>query len=211
MYPPAPNKPMKLLVAIVGALALAAPAFADPDLILDGNYAAATTTQYFWTFPANDCRVLEGSAPAGYHKLLTFGIETANIGLSDLVVGSPKRNDPANWEYSACHDHWHFKNYVQYQLYDLNGVAVGSGVKESFCIEDTDPYLSTAGPRAHYTCKRQGISAGWADIYTAGLQYVTIDGLPAGQYTLVATVNFAGYLPESDYSNNTMWVPILIS
>lgn len=204
---------MRVLAALVlAALVLAAPVFAASDLILDPNYTASTMTQETWTFLAGECAVQEGAVTAGPHRLLVFGAETVNIGTSDMVVGPPKRNDPVNWEYSACHDHWHFKNYAQWSLYDVNGMQVASGLKEGFCIEDTNPYLSSADPRPKYTCRRQGIQAGWADTYGWGLigQWLVIDGVPSGQYTLVATVNPAGYLPESDYSNNTIWVPVSI-
>lgn len=212
MYPPAPNKSMKLIVAVLTALALAAPAFADPDLILDSAFTSSSLTIATQTFAAGGCAVDEGAITPGTHRMLVFGTETANVGTSDLVVGAPKRHDPAHWQYYACHGHWHFTGYVEFHLYDLNGVEVGAGTKEGFCIEDTNPYLSTADLRAKYTCKRQGIQAGWADQYGWGLvgQWVVIDNVPAGQYTLVSTVNFTGYLPESDYSNNSIWTPVLV-
>lgn len=82
----------------------------------------------------------------------------------------------------------------------------------------------------------QGISAGWADTYRFYLagQYFVLDGgagqppVPPGEYSIRITVNppfvaepgepcphvdgsgFCHQLPESDYSNNTVSVPIVI-
>ncbi len=51
-----------------------------------------------------------------------------------------------------------------------------------------------------------GISAGWADVYVAGLecQYLVIDGVPDGDYTLVATTNTAHAIPEDNFDDNTI-------
>ena len=53
----------------------------------------------------------------------------------------------------------------------------------------------------------QGISAGWADLYNAGLpcQYIVIDELPDGDYTLQSTTNAMSVVDEDSYSDNTIW------
>lgn len=209
---------MKFLAALVAVLALVAPAAAAqgaPDLLAyqpgyPGYSPYYITTQ---TFVAGGCAVDEGSITPGTHRLLNFDTYTANIGASDLVVGSPKRNDPANWEYFACHDHWHFLNYAEYTLVDSSGVVVGVGHKQSFCIEDVGVYdPATARDRPRYTCQRQGLSVGYYDAYTSGLigQWIVIDNVPPGFYTLVQTVDPLHLFGDSDYSNNTISTQVYI-
>jgi hypothetical protein len=208
------------MVAVVGAVmltaALATPAQATramPDLIVDAAFTAQTWAVVDVTFDAASCAVQEGVITAGSHRLIVFGIKTANVGTTDLRVGTPKKNDPANWVYYACHNHWHFVRYAEYTLLDGAGNVAGVGHKQSFCIEDYGWYYNpppSINPR--YTCDHQGLSVGWADIYGSGLdgQWVVIDAVPSGSYTLRITVNYAQVLPESDYTNNTVSVAVTI-
>ena len=50
-----------------------------------------------------------------------------------------------------------------------------------------------------------GISVGWSDRYYAKLpdQYIDISDLPAGEYTLTATIDAQGYLQERCEGNNS--------
>jgi len=51
-----------------------------------------------------------------------------------------------------------------------------------------------------------GISAGWADVYTADIacQYLVIDDIPDGDYVLVAITNAARKVPEDTFDDNTV-------
>ena len=55
-----------------------------------------------------------------------------------------------------------------------------------------------------FNCSTQGVSAGFADIYSRGLpcQYIDVTDVPAGDYTLRIETNFTGQLPDSDLTNN---------
>jgi hypothetical protein len=48
------------------------------------------------------------------------------------------------------------------------------------------------------------MSAGWADIYSSGLdcQFIDITDVEPGTYTLRIETNFDRQLPDSDLSNN---------
>ena len=58
----------------------------------------------------------------------------------------------------------------------------------------------------------QGLHVGWEDVYPNDIdcQWVDITGVPAGNYLLKVAINTAGYLPESDYTNDTATVPVTI-
>jgi hypothetical protein len=56
------------------------------------------------------------------------------------------------------------------------------------------------------------LHVGWEDVYPNDIdcQWVDITGVPAGNYLLKVAINTAGYLPESDYTNDTATVPVTI-
>jgi hypothetical protein len=206
-------------LAVFGSLALAAalvvPVSAAssrlPNLVVSTYYLYAAPPHVdVLTFDPADCAVEEGYATAGTHRLLRFPTVVANVGSRDLVLGRPKTDDP-DWVFSLCHQHWHFVPFAEYRLLDAQGAEVGIGHKQSFCIEDGNP-LTTTNDRPRYTCERQGLSVGWEDAYFANLsgQWVVVDDVAPGTYTLSIEVNYAAALPESDYSDNTATVSVVI-
>ena len=88
-----------------------------------------------------------------------------------------------------------------------------SSTKVSFCLLDTlQPYLELPGSPAtgQYLpdCTEldpQGISVGWADIYSSFLpgQSLDLTGLRRGAYCLRSTVDPKNHLQELDNSNNS--------
>jgi hypothetical protein len=121
---------------------------------------------------------------------------------------------------SPDHRHWH---YIGFERYALRGVdepgAVRRGHKSGFCLGDrypvTAPVLPAASATPVFTSRcglgqrgrlrvREGISVGYGDYYGAGLegQYITLDGLPDGRYTLVHRVNVDRRLREQRYDND---------
>ena len=179
-----------------------------PDLIIWGP--AVSPTIVTRTFAASDCEVVEGCETPGTHTLLSFTTETRNIGNGDLVLGDPSTNSLFHW--ASCHGHYHFEEFADYELLDTNGAVVAAGHKVGFCLLDDHAWSSTASPQAKYDCYFQGIQAGWADVYAAGLpcQYIDITGVRGGQYELKLTVNPAGLIAESDTNNNVTLVPVTI-
>lgn len=179
-----------------------------PDLVAWGPTLNPYITNE--SFEPSSCEVQEGMITPGAHRLLRFTTESRNVGASDLVVPSPQGNP--NFEYQACHGHYHFKGFASYRLLDANDNVVQLGNKVSFCLLDVVRWNNTAARTPIYTCNRQGIQDGWSDIYDSGLpgQWVVIDGVPAGNYQLEVTMNPSRILVEGDYSNNVTKIPVTI-
>jgi hypothetical protein len=183
---------------------------APPDVALvpDLSPVAAsmmTHTITIDTFTGSSCEFIEQCiGGVGQRRLLKFDTVTQNLGTADLVVGAPPAmgvSEPP-FEWSPCHNHHHFSGFASYELLDGTGVVV-SGHKQAFCILDTTR-VTPGAPSQGYTCVNQGMSKGWADVYSRGLpcQWVDITDVAAGTYTLRVRINPDGALIESDYSNN---------
>jgi hypothetical protein len=140
------------------------------------------------------------------------------------------------FEYHPDHGHWHFQDFSQYRLADLDtGEPVaGPSRKIGFCMLDGDrevpevPGAQGAGVY-HGGCgfgdpdngpEAMGISVGWADTYTYGLpgQRLNITGVSRGVYCLVSTANPShapdpdpSQLIESDEANNALRRPIKLN
>jgi subtilase family serine protease len=58
-----------------------------------------------------------------------------------------------------------------------------------------------------------GLSKGWGDMYPSVIvdQYINVTGLPAGEYTVTATADWANWFVESNESNNSTTAHIHIS
>lgn len=204
---PPDDAPLDPDVAVTGD----GPSDAPPDVIAapDLRWVASMMDNSLLimpgTFTAASCELEEQCIGAeGTRKLLRFDAVTENAGTADLVVGPPPADGVSDgtFTWSACHGHHHFNGYAVYELRDANGVVV-TGRKQAFCILDS--IQRQAGqPSNGYSCTNQGLTAGWADVYSRGLscQWLDITGLQAGDYTLRTTVNPDGVLPESDLTNN---------
>jgi hypothetical protein len=142
------------------------------------------------------------------HKLLGFSVMTPNLGTADLDFGDPSQN-PA-FVYSPCHMHYHLRGYAQYRLLDASGSVVVTGRKQAFCLIDLELLSGTRQPR--FNCDNQGITVGWADLYSNGLscQYLDVTNVAPGEYTLEVTINPERLFPELDYSNNTTTTRVTI-
>lgn len=181
------------------------------DLSIDAERVQASAEVSWQTFQDDACVIQEGCVDApGDRKLLRFDLKTPNTGDGDLFLGNPENNDL--FEYSACHDHYHFLGYARYSLIDTNGVTVANGHKQAFCLLDFEE-LEPGAPPAQYHCGFQGISAGWSDIYSASLpcQWVDITDVPPGDYMLQVEVNFDKTIAESSFDNNVALVPVTIA
>ena len=191
-----------------GLTLLASEVLPIPDLIAwRDTLQPYITTE---TFDPNDCTVIEGHGLAGERRLLRFSTESRNIGGADVVIGSPIGNP--NFEYHACHDHYHFLGFARYRLLDAQGAVAAVGRKVSFCLEDILQWNASAATDSKFSCDFQGIQSGWSDIYDSGLegQWVDITGVAAGDYTLEVNMNPDHILLESDYTNNITTIPVTI-
>jgi hypothetical protein len=160
------------------------------------------------TFSASDHDVQDGCVTPGTHKLLRFDFLSHNVGDADLVIGSPAAR-PDLFVWSAAHGHYHMKDFNQFLLFDAAGNLATVGFKQAFCAIDIERISTTASAsgRFHDCNANQGISAGWADVYSAGLpcQFVVIDGVPNGDYTLQSTTNYRHKIGEDCFGDNQIW------
>jgi hypothetical protein len=181
-----------------------------PDLTISFDAAQASMNIQHRDFPAGDCAIFEGCVDApGNRRLLAFDTQTPNIGAVDMVLGDPTGQE--GFHFSECHGHYHFDGYATYELLDTAGNVAARGHKQAFCLLDLAPLPGTSTP-PRYSCGFQGISAGWSDIYGSGLdcQWVDITEVAEGDYVLRININPDRILPEADYSNNSIEVPVHI-
>jgi hypothetical protein len=117
------------------------------------------------------------------------------------------------FRFDEHHQHWHFKNFARFELARMSdGQVVAAHEKVGFCLLDSDqPYPGIPGSPAdgyYRSCqpdKPQGLSAGWSDVYDAGLpgQFVDVTNVPDGDYCFSSTVNPARRLVEAEVGDNT--------
>ena len=164
------------------------------------------------TFAAGSCAVQESCAAVGARKLLRFDFLSWNAGNRDLTMGAPSdRQELYVW--SGCHGHWHLRDFNAFKLYDCSGV-VRTGAKQAFCLIDLVKIDPAAAAKKFNDCNsNQGVSAGWADLYSANLdcQWVDITSVPDGEYTLEAWTNRYAVVGEDTYGDNLTWAGVRIA
>ena len=125
------------------------------------------------------------------------------------------------------HSHWHVRDLEQYVLEGQNTGKL-YGEKHGFCFWDNYRYNATlpgypssavytgstsCGSSSANTTVLMGLSIGWGDKYPSTIvdQYIDITGLPAGEYTVKATADWANWFAESNDLNNSTTARIRIS
>ena len=173
------------------------------------NFAISTQT-----FTANDHDVQDGCVTPGTHRIMRFDFLSYNAGNSDLVIGSPASR-PDLFVWSAGHGHYHLRDFNEFLLFNSTGALATIGYKQAFCAIDIERIGSNASASARFAnCNTdQGISSGWADVYSSGLpcQYIVIDTVPDGDYTLQSTTNAKHIVGEDCFGDNTEWTGLRIS
>jgi hypothetical protein len=125
---------------------------------------------------------------------------------------------------SPDHRHWHLLRFERYELRRPGStVAVVEDRKTGFCLGDRYDALPDRPGRPAFRSHcglgqtrllgiREGISVGFGDDYAANLegQYLSLTGLPDGQYVLVHRVNRDRRIQETDYRNNAASVLIAL-
>jgi hypothetical protein len=183
-----------------------------PDLFVDESKVTDNYAVEWQYFPEGDCAIVEGCVVAsGWRRLLRFDTWTPNTGTADMYLGPP--SDTIDYfEYSACHAHYHFNTYAEYELRGTAGELAATGHKQAFCLLDFYRYPGTDSSGAVYDCGNQGIARGWQDVYGRDLdcQWVDVTDVPAGDYALRIAINTAHILLESNYENNVVEIPVTI-
>jgi hypothetical protein len=182
-----------------------------PDLQFLASEMTNTVVVTRDNFAADACEVVEGCVgAAGGRTLVRFDTVSANRGTEDVVVGMPPPRGESNemFGWSECHQHHHVKDYASYELLDGSGVVL-TARKQAFCLEDGER-IQPGIPATGYTCANQGITRGWADVYSRYLpcQWIDVTDLPSGKYTVRVVVNPKRILTESNYDNNTFTVDV---
>ena len=166
------------------------------------------------SFAPNSHDVEDGCVTPGTHRVMRFDFLTHNKGNVDLVAGNPA-DHPEWYVESASHGHFHLIDFNEFRLYDAAGNPTAVGGKQAFCLIDIERIDPSSVAAAQFTsCNtNQGVSAGWADLYHKALpcQYIVIDGLPDGDYTLLSTTNAQKLFPEDTFDDNTICTGLQIA
>ncbi|HSB60162.1 MAG TPA: lysyl oxidase family protein [Vicinamibacteria bacterium] len=172
-----------------------------PDFTVDPKRFVSQMEIVDRLFEPGDCELEEGTVGGtGYRRLLRFDTVIINAGDGDLLVGDP--TDPSglyygNFEFAACHGHYHNRGFSDYKLLNLDRTVAAPGHKQAFCLEDNLRYTNGA-KRQFVTCGYQGLSSGFGDWYYKQLsgQWIDITGVPEGDYVVQVRVNAIGLFDE---------------
>lgn len=194
-----------LLIMMTSLYAGGVTADAMPDLVVRADMLGGQWVVKSEAFDSSTCiesndETSEFYLEDGDYNVLRFTVGVANIGDADLVIGGNFNQYLSN---DNCHGHYHFKNYVKYELIDKVSGYVWRAAKRGFCMIDTDPNPAwlgqPPGPKRFQYCSLfgQGISTGWTDTYRFDLpgQFFFIGetpdqlAIPPGEYTLRITAN----------------------
>jgi hypothetical protein len=143
-----------------------------------------------------------------FQYFLVDGAPVGRAAIGDLVFHS-----------GGGHNHWHFQEFTEYSLLDVDRNEVLVSGKQSWCLVNTDAidlsvpnanwlgwgqelFTSCGGPGALWI--REVLDVGWGDTYS---QYVSgqafnITGLPNGTYYVRVHVNPTGSIHEATSDNN---------
>jgi hypothetical protein len=113
----------------------------------------------------------------------------------------------------VAHNHHHVRNFNFYDLMNpTTRTDVAPGLKQAFCLEDLEQQDPNAPP-GKFSCGNQGITWGWADIYTSTLpcQYVNVTGIADGSYVLTARTNASKVVAEANEYNNGTSIHLSLS
>jgi hypothetical protein len=142
---------------------------------------------------------------------------------NSTASGSYDQRHVGDFVFHAAHDHFHFEDFAEYQLWPAavwdqwvadgrptateQQLLPGRGVKTTFCVMDTSRVSATlpGSPTSagYTTCGRstQGMSVGWGDTYGYYLadQWVVLNagGLTDGSYVLRSVADPLNRIYES--------------
>lgn len=171
---------------------------------------------------ADSCTIAEACVGGtGWRRLLQFSTADENTGTQDLEIGHvdyfvegkiTPLQDHHVFEYSACHNHYHFTHYGQFSFGDI---AIS---KRGFCLQSTNRVANRiTSPLNHDygDCRHQGIAPGWVDEYKAGIecQWIDVTDVDTAHQSVSKPLTFVsnpdGFLcegePVADADGNPVW------
>jgi hypothetical protein len=170
---------------------------------------------YNYLVTSGSCAIAEGCiSSAGSRTIVKFATNVGNQGTAPFAPPAPPQNYPLLYEYGACHGHWHFSGFAQFNLLDPSNSTVVVGRKQSYCAEDS--YRLFNGTQincdASTDCSAQGLSRGWVDVYGPDLdcQFLDITNVAPGNYFIKMCTNQLRSFEELTYENNCAIVPFVI-
>lgn len=122
------------------------------------------------------------------------------------------RKDVGTFELHPDHGHFHVSHVARYELRrgSHTGPLVQNGKKISFCMEDSIKIRDDAGDSRIPSCSptMQGVTRGYADVYSANLPEQTFDmeNLGSDVYAIVITLDPLQKFLETNRNNNVAWV-----
>ena len=138
-------------------------------------------TMYLQAYENEDGCAIEEGCLTGYgdRSIIRFDTWIKNVGNVDYFIGSVSDNEETNqFEWDMCHNHWHYKGYAEYVLFDSDGQIIPVGFKNGFCVMDLecsgDDELGVPAGNYTYGCSVMGISTG-AEIFM--VQVFHVNGL----------------------------------
>jgi hypothetical protein len=189
-----------------------------PDLKVVGSDLDVNRIVYRY-FEPDSCALAEQCvSDSGWRRLLQFNGTVQNVGAVDLDIGAVNVSNPLNalFQYNSCHNHYHFSDYGDFYF---AGGEQNFASKQAFCVESTDRISNNEwSPLTHsFTCRFQGVQAGWVDEYHAGLdcQWIDITDVEVPAEGISVTLGFTSNpdqflcegTPEFDEQGNPIWEP----
>jgi hypothetical protein len=121
------------------------------------------------------------------------------------------------FEFHPSHNHFHLADVALYQLRanSPTGTLMRQGYKVSFCLMDSQRYLSNAPASRYGGCNQimQGIQRGWGDMYDRTLpgQEFDVTGYPAGNYYIVTLTDPTNKFVDPNRSNEVGWLQVYLN
>ncbi|HEV8387692.1 MAG TPA: lysyl oxidase family protein [Nitrososphaera sp.] len=153
----------------------------SPDLKIEDSTFKTNRLAYRYITP-DDCALAEGSVgDTGWRRLLQFSAADRNVGARELEIGDidyyiegrdTELSNNGIYEYSVCHDHYHFVHYGTFSFGDSQTHKMG------FCLQSTNRFSNNEYsplPNRYAGCDFQGIESGWVDEYKIGLEGQWVD------------------------------------
>ena len=95
-----------------------------PDLVVKVSDLLAELSVASFNFTARSCSMIEKCVVApGQRRILRFSVSVLNQGRADVVLPDPTLH-PLNFQFSPCHQHYHYNHFAEYSLIRNNSVQL---------------------------------------------------------------------------------------